>query len=165
MNYDSDSDSDSFHEFDLSRYKSEGLISKILDGVYLSGYTAACSPETLKAYNIKRIISLGNEIELAQYETFSEVEYHRICIDDSNDVDIKTHFTKAVEFIKKSDDPILIHCWAGISRSVTILAAYLISEKGMNNYEAIDFIRQRRKCICPNIGFQTQLIAFSEEFK
>ena len=45
----------------------------------------------------------------------------------------------------------------GISRSATVVCAYLIAEKGMTGPAAIDFVRGRRPIICPNVGFRRQL--------
>ena len=45
----------------------------------------------------------------------------------------------------------------GISRSATVVCAYLIAEEGMTGPAAIDFVRERRSIICPNVGFRRQL--------
>lgn len=45
----------------------------------------------------------------------------------------------------------------GISRSATVVCAYLIAQEGMTGPTAIEFVRERRPIICPNIGFQRQL--------
>ena len=45
----------------------------------------------------------------------------------------------------------------GISRSATVVCAYLIAEEGMTGPAAIDFVRERRPIICPNFGFRQQL--------
>jgi len=45
----------------------------------------------------------------------------------------------------------------GISRSATVVCAYLIANHGMTGPTSIDFVREKRPIICPNIGFQRQL--------
>jgi protein-tyrosine phosphatase len=50
----------------------------------------------------------------------------------------------------------------GISRSATIVASYLIKEKGYNNRSALAAIRQVRAEINPNHGFREQLKAWSD---
>lgn len=64
---------------------------------------------------------------------------------------------------------ILIHCWQGVSRSPSIVAAYYIKAhcsssshaythtSGITAEKAIDFIRSRRPCVNPNQGFIRQL--------
>jgi atypical dual specificity phosphatase len=49
----------------------------------------------------------------------------------------------------------------GISRSATIVCAYLIAEQGLTAAAAVDFVRERRPIICPNVGFRRQLGEYS----
>ena len=49
---------------------------------------------------------------------------------------------------------------AGISRSVTIVAAYIISVTGLSVSEALQAIRSSRTIANPNFGFQKQLFDF-----
>ena len=49
---------------------------------------------------------------------------------------------------------------AGISRSVTITAAYIMSVTDINHQEAFQVIRSARNAANPNIGFQRQLYEF-----
>jgi hypothetical protein len=48
---------------------------------------------------------------------------------------------------------VCVHCNAGVSRSVTLVCAYLIKYEKMNWIEAINHIRKVRPYICPNRGF------------
>lgn len=45
----------------------------------------------------------------------------------------------------------------GISRSATVVCAYLIAERGMTGPNAIEFVRSKRPIVCPNVGFRRQL--------
>ena len=45
----------------------------------------------------------------------------------------------------------------GISRSATVVCAYLIAEKGMTGPAAIDFVRGRRPTIRPGLRFRREL--------
>ena len=58
---------------------------------------------------------------------------------------------KVMEFI--SDELkyrcVLVHCGAGLSRSVAVVAAYLCRFAGMRLDEAIGFIKARRQGACP----------------
>ena len=44
---------------------------------------------------------------------------------------------------------VLVHCGAGLSRSVSVVAAYLCRYAGMRLDEAIGFIKERRQGACP----------------
>ena len=51
---------------------------------------------------------------------------------------------------------------AGISRSVTIAAAYIISVTGLSVAEALQAVRSSRTIANPNFGFQKQLYDYFE---
>ncbi len=54
----------------------------------------------------------------------------------------------------------MIHCNQGISRSVSLVIAYLIYAKKMNYDEAFTFVQDKRSISCPNLGFSIQLQNF-----
>lgn len=54
----------------------------------------------------------------------------------------------------------LVHCIQGISRSVTIVIAYLIFKLGYDYKKAEQYVKQRRGIACPNNGFMVELIQF-----
>jgi len=69
---------------------------------------------------------------------------------------------RAVEFIrvamKDPDARILVHCASGVSRSVSMVLSYLITEKMYTNLDdALTFVRKNRPQASPNIGFRMQL--------
>ena len=47
----------------------------------------------------------------------------------------------------------MVHCMAGVSRSVTLSISYLIKYKRMTFNHAFNLVKSRRKIICPNDGF------------
>lgn len=52
---------------------------------------------------------------------------------------------------------VLVHCQAGCSRSVALVAAYLMSTRRITAEEAVDMIKIRRSAAQPNPGFMAQL--------
>lgn len=52
---------------------------------------------------------------------------------------------------------VLVHCQAGISRSVTLVTYWLITRKGLSFDQALNYIRNNRKIANPNQGFQWTL--------
>lgn len=63
--------------------------------------------------------------------------------------------TKLKYFLIKGK--ILVHCQVGVSRSATIVLAYLMLKQNMTLAEAIKKVKERRG-IYPNQGFLKQLI-------
>jgi dual specificity phosphatase 12 len=48
---------------------------------------------------------------------------------------------------------VLVHCYAGVSRSATCVIAFLMQEKNMSFEEAFTFASKKRPVIFPNMGF------------
>ncbi|KAI8925328.1 protein-tyrosine phosphatase-like protein, partial [Entophlyctis helioformis] len=55
---------------------------------------------------------------------------------------------------------VLVHCHAGVSRSVTLVIAYLVLATGMSLDEAYAHVRKRRPVAKPNVGFARQLAEY-----
>ena len=52
----------------------------------------------------------------------------------------------------------LVHCAAGVSRSVSIVLAYLVIKRNMSLADSIAMVRAARPIMNPNLGFLRQLI-------
>jgi predicted protein tyrosine phosphatase len=78
------------------------------------------------------------------------------------------YFDKAVDFMKEceSDDGrVFVHCMCGVSRSSTLVAAFLIREKGMSAHDAIEHLHSYRNKVDPNKGFRQQLENYEKAVK
>ena len=58
---------------------------------------------------------------------------------------------------------VLVHCVAGISRSVTVTIAYIMQEFDLSLNDAFDFVKQRKSDVSPNFGFMGQLLEFQKK--
>lgn len=97
--------------------------------------------------NVKGIVSLMK----CGYQRFDGIKYHHVSIEDD---DILKHLDETSDFIHGhlcSGD--LVHCQAGVSRSVSVAMAYLIKYYDMNVDQAFSMIYCVRPIICPNRGF------------
>lgn len=52
----------------------------------------------------------------------------------------------------------------GISRSATVVCAYLVATTNMNAIESIAHVQSIRGIVCPNIGFRRQLEEYSVQY-
>ncbi len=82
-------------------------------------------------------------------------------------VNIQRHFPVAIQYIKDamSEGAVLVHCYAGISRSASCVIAFLMQECGLTFMEAMSFVRKKRSIVFPNFGFQRQLLDFERLLK
>ena len=127
-------------------------ISKILDGLYLSDYVQANNYEKLKELGIKQILSIGCELTPHETDDFNKLH---ISLDDHKNENISQYFSIATDFINKG--PTLVHCYAGISRSASLVIAYLIKMKKWSIEKALSHCRKVRPVVNPNAGFMHQL--------
>jgi len=58
---------------------------------------------------------------------------------------------------------VLVHCAAGVSRSATVVIAYLVQHAGMSLREAALAVKSQRPIAYPNAGFWRTLFAFERE--
>lgn len=127
-------------------------ISKITDTLYLSDSVVARNYDELKKLGIKQILTIGAELEPHKHPDFDAIH---IKIHDCHTVDISKYFNTAFEFIRRA--PTLVHCYAGISRSATLVISYLMREKNMSYSEALEYCIKARPVVNPNQGFVNKL--------
>ncbi|XP_055025124.1 dual specificity protein phosphatase 26 [Misgurnus anguillicaudatus] len=97
----------------------------------------------------------GSEIYKGMGITYMGIEAH-----DTTTFDMSANFNTAAEFIHTAligKGKILVHCHVGVSRSATIVLAYLMLKHNMTLVEAINTVKEGRGVI-PNRGFLRQLI-------
>jgi len=85
--------------------------------------------------------------------------------DDHESFDISRYFNQAAGFIHDcvQKTNIMVHCLAGVSRSVSLVLAYLIKYRGMNYSTAYERVKSKRRIIHPNDGFIDQLRKLERE--
>lgn len=101
--------------------------------------------EELSRKNIKAIVTLTEEtLNKALIKEYN-IEYFHLPIKDFTPPEIEQiiQFITFVDKCIKNNKPVLVHCWAGIGRTGTMLAAYFIS-KGYTADKAIRHVRNVR---------------------
>lgn len=82
---------------------------------------------------------------------------------DTPDQNLSQYFAMCNDFIHAArirDGVVLIHCLAGMSRSVTVAVAYIMSVTNLSWKESLKVVRTGRAVANPNLGFQNQLQEF-----
>jgi hypothetical protein len=88
----------------------------------------------------------------------------RIDADDAPEMDLLTQFDQTHTWISEnisSGGKVLVHCFAGVSRSASIVIAYIMKEFKMDYKNARSLVSRARKIIEPNYGFERQLQFYS----
>ncbi|KAF9076855.1 protein-tyrosine phosphatase-like protein [Rhodocollybia butyracea] len=138
-------------------------INAIIEGrLYLGNIVAARSTRTLVERRITHILSVCRDPIPAEVPT-SRLVHMRIPVEDIDYADILIYLPSAVQFIEdalRNGGVVLVHCAEGLSRSATVIAAYLMHSRRVNATQALQMVRQCREQIWPNPGFQEQLVLY-----
>lgn len=144
-------------------------VSLILPSLFLGPCSSASNKAYLTANSITHVLSVGS----TPAQKVEGVTYHRLSLNDSPTSSISKASEEACKVIedavaskaKKGGDKgkILVHCSAGISRSPTLVVAYLMRSHGMSLKAALGLVVRARPQVSPNTGFLQQLKKLEEE--
>ncbi|XP_063711333.1 uncharacterized protein LOC134839644 isoform X2 [Symsagittifera roscoffensis] len=85
---------------------------------------------------------------------------------DSPQQDLMQYFVQIIKFIERgrlSNSSVLVHCSAGISRSATLVVAYVMWYLKLPFMTAYKYVQNTRPQISPNLNFVGQLVQFASE--
>lgn len=170
-------------------------MTEVRPSIYLGALEEAVNPDFLDKRLITGIVTCCNDpefdvsgsvsrqankyIDCLQNPETNRVEQFRISVEDIGSEPILRDLDAVVSFINRhryDGGGILIHCRSGISRSPTVLIAYLmvvdvsnnlpdpfsspltIGIQGISLKDAFQLLIQLRPSICPNVGFMEQLV-------
>ncbi|XP_046911422.1 uncharacterized protein LOC124492548 [Dermatophagoides farinae] len=131
----------------------------IIPGIYQTGTTGLII-ETMQESRIRMIINATYEMPLLKQ---SDIITFRVPVEDDCQEPIQQYFDDVadlMEAIRLRGHSSVIHCMAGVSRSATLILAYMVKYTTFTLYEAFLHIKSIRQPIRPNIGFIQQLIQY-----
>ncbi|NWZ63095.1 DS13B phosphatase, partial [Acrocephalus arundinaceus] len=155
---------------------SDNHMDQVWPNIFLGDAWAARSKTILQSLNITHILNaadgLYNINTGANYYADLQIEYYGVEAFDDPSFDISIFFYDAANFICKainsSGGRVLVHCAMGVSRSATLVLAFLMIHENMTLVDALKTVSAHRN-ICPNSGFLSQLrdldIKLNEERK
>ncbi|XP_026855600.2 dual specificity protein phosphatase 10 isoform X1 [Electrophorus electricus] len=140
-------------------------LTTVLPFLYLGNERDAQDLDQMQRMNIGYILNVTTHLPLYHYD-LGLFSYKRLPATDSNKQNLRQYFEEAFEFIEEAHQAgkgLLIHCQAGVSRSATIVIAYLMKHTWMTMTDAYKFVKMRRPIISPNLNFMGQLLEFEED--
>ncbi|NWW73171.1 DS13B phosphatase, partial [Climacteris rufus] len=155
---------------------SDNHVDQVWPNIYLGDAWAARSKTTLQSLNITHILNAADgpySINTgAKYYADLQIEYYGVEAFDDPSFDLSIFFYDAANFIGKalhsSGGKVFVHCAMGVSRSATLVLAFLMIHENMTLVDALKTVSAHRN-ICPNSGFLSQLrdldIKLNEERK
>ncbi|XP_061997302.1 uncharacterized protein LOC133715016 [Rosa rugosa] len=140
----------------FSEYK-KGLTipTKEITKVYAGGGASASEDDGSGGKLLYLLEYAGKDLKLVRMgvpvrdmESENLLDYLEVCLD----------------FIDKSrkEGSVLVHCFAGVSRSAAIITAYLMRTEQLSQEDALGSLRQSCEFVCPNDGFLNQLKMYED---
>jgi hypothetical protein len=129
--------------------------------IYVGDVDAAKDLETLRRLGIGAVLTLAPNAGVF-YSKREAVSHKVIPALDEEDYDLAQHFEETYWFIDQARGVtnVLVHCLAGVSRSTSIVIAYLMRKFGWPTSHAYQHVKAKRRLTCPNLGFCQQLKQF-----
>ncbi|KAM3665507.1 dual specificity protein phosphatase 22-A-like isoform 1-T1 [Ammospiza maritima maritima] len=131
-------------------------MSKIVTGLYLGNIRDSEDHENLQSKGVTHILSVHSGAK----PVLEDMTYLCIPASDSSSQNLLQHFKESIQFIHEcrlAGGGCLVHCLAGVSRSSTLLVAYLMTVTELGWQSCLAATRAVRSYASPNPGFQQQL--------
>jgi protein-tyrosine phosphatase len=160
----------------------------IIPGLYLGSRLAAKNPDWL-LHSVTAVLNVSQEVKnyfegsfvKHSSETTSDendqsenipssnvalIEYKRISCEDAIEEQINRHFAEGSEFIDKvlqNHGSVLVHCREGMSRSPSMILAYLMKYQQWSLEKAYNHVVTCNGKLRINDGFKMQLMAYEQK--
>ncbi|XP_032463187.1 dual specificity protein phosphatase 13 isoform X4 [Phocoena sinus] len=139
-------------------------INEVWPNLFLGDAYAARDKNKLTQLGITHIVNVAAgkfQVDTgANFYRGMPLEYYGIEADDNPFFDLSAHFLPVARYIQSAliipQGRVLVHCAMGVSRSATVVLAFLMICENMTLVEAIQTVQAHRD-ICPNSGFLRQL--------
>ncbi|XP_037685063.1 dual specificity protein phosphatase 26 [Choloepus didactylus] len=143
---------------------------EVWPGLYLGDQDIANNRRELRRLGITHVLNASHSKWRGTPEAYEGlgIRYLGVEAHDSPAFDMSIHFQTAADFIHRAlsqpGGKILVHCAVGVSRSATLVLAYLMLYHHLTLVEAIKKVKDHRGII-PNRGFLRQLLALDRRLR
>lgn len=133
--------------------------SRIADHIYLGSDAVAKNREILRQNGITHVL---NCVGFVCPEYFKiDLVYKTLWLQDSPSEDITSILYDVFDYfedVREQGGRVLVHCCQGVSRSTSLVIAYLMWREGQSFEDAFQYVKAARGVTNPNMGFACQLL-------
>ena len=140
--------------------------TQINQHLFLGDKNDASNIEALHSHNIKHIVNMANDCEIELDD--DDITVVKYGVNDDPDENITEATANATQYISDcigKKENVMVVCRVGVSRSASVVIAFLIQYENMAYQDAFDVVKSKRPIISPNFGFCNFLRQISEERK
>ncbi|EMD38111.1 hypothetical protein CERSUDRAFT_34809, partial [Gelatoporia subvermispora B] len=133
--------------------------TEIIPRVYVGDINAAENAATLASLGITHVLSAMRG-HVAIPPGFP-IEVLQLPLQDSPFAELAGFLPRATAFLstalRNPHARVLVHCVQGVSRSSSVVCAFLIAQYGWTPEQAVQYVKSKRPNAQPNPGFVSQL--------
>jgi protein-tyrosine phosphatase len=151
-------------EYARKRYVPPGRVGH---GLWI-GPLGSCRTDLCADRDIRLIVNCAREVRLLGWVDFDRLQRKGIAVEHLNWLDDATQAifpnpdlnraVLAIDRVLEAGGQVLVNCARGVSRSATVVCAYLIIRKGLSAEDAMAMVRTARPVTDPNPHFKRQLL-------
>ncbi|CAG7905615.1 unnamed protein product [Brassica rapa] len=133
--------------------------SKVAEHIYVGGDAVAKDKDILKSNGITHILNCVGFICPEYFK--SDFCYRSLWLRDSPSEDITSILYDVFDYfedVREQKGRIFVHCCQGVSRSTSLVIAYLMWREGQSFDDAFHYVKSARGIADPNMGFACQLL-------
>ncbi|XP_019952172.1 dual specificity protein phosphatase 13A [Paralichthys olivaceus] len=144
-------------------------VDEVWPNLYIGNVAVAQNKKTLHKLGITHVLNAAHS---KQGSIGDQTFYENTCVyfgipaEDSEHFDLSQHFRPAADFIHKAlkskDGKVLVHCIMGVSRSASLVMAYLMLRQRLPLRDALRQVVQKR-AIYPNRNFLSLLLKLDDQ--
>uniref|UniRef100_A0A665TVD6 Dual specificity protein phosphatase n=1 Tax=Echeneis naucrates TaxID=173247 RepID=A0A665TVD6_ECHNA len=151
-------------EFLLADRKPTGHVNQVWPNLYIGNeYVQPHNVDTDVVLGITHIVNAAQGRQRVntgpRFYRDMTLDYYGVEADDAIDFILSPFFYPTARYIRAAlamGGRVFVHCLMGVSRSATLVLAFLMIAEGLTLKEAVAAVRSHRD-ICPNSGFLQQL--------
>ncbi|XP_017984933.1 PREDICTED: protein-tyrosine-phosphatase MKP1 isoform X2 [Theobroma cacao] len=133
--------------------------SKVAEHIYLGGDAVARDREILKQNGITHVLNCVGFVCPEYFK--ADFVYRTLWLQDSPSEDITSILYDVFDYfedVREQGGRVFVHCCQGVSRSTSLVIAYLMWREGQSFDDAFQYVKAARGIADPNMGFACQLL-------
>ncbi|KAM1028635.1 hypothetical protein FF1_041199 [Malus domestica] len=133
--------------------------SKVAEHIYVGGDAVARDRDILKQNGITHVLNCVGFVCPEYFK--ADFVYRTLWLQDSPTEDITSILYDVFDYfedVREQGGRVLVHCCQGVSRSTSLVIAYLMWREGQSFDDAFQYVKAARGIADPNMGFACQLL-------
>ncbi|TYG73080.1 hypothetical protein ES288_D04G071700v1 [Gossypium darwinii] len=133
--------------------------SKVAEHIYLGGDAVAKDREILKKNGITHVLNCVGFVCPEYFK--ADFVYRTLWLQDSPSEDITSILYDVFDYfedVRELGGRVFVHCFQGVSRSTSLVIAYLMWRERQSFDDAFQYVKAARGIADPNMGFACQLL-------